>query len=85
MKTFFEKVQANIAVNEPQFYNTSGELIAYKLGVKHLSSALYLGFAEEIQGTLYVKKNFILVDFDRQTLTQIFKGDKLTLTPLEEA
>jgi len=85
MKTFFERIQSNIAMHEPQFYNSAGDPLAYKMGVKHLSSAVYLGFAELIQDTLYIKKNFLLVDFDRQTLTQIFKGDKLTVTPLEEA
>ena len=85
MKTFLEKVQNNIRIHEPQFYNSSGDPLAYKIGVKHLSSAIFLGFAQEVHGTLYVKKNFLLVDFDRQTLTQIFKGDKLTITPLEDA
>ena len=84
MKQFFETIREKISANEALFYNSSGNKDAYKLGVKHLSSALFLGYAYEHQGILYIEKDLTLVDFEREKFTLILKGSKLTITPLEE-
>jgi len=84
MNEFFQTIKEKIGNNEPLFYNSAGNKHAYKLGVKHLSSALFLGYAYEHQGILYVEKDLTLVDFDTEKFTLILRGSKLTLTPLEE-
>ena len=84
MNIFFQTIKEKIGNNEPLFYNSSGNKYAFKLGVKHLSSTLFLGYAYEHQAILYVERDFTLVDFDTQKFTLILRGSKLTLTPLEE-
>lgn len=84
MNDFFETIREKITASEPLFYNSSGSKYAFKLGVKHLSSTLFLGYAYEHQGILYVEKDFTLVDFETKQFTLILRGSKLTLTPLEE-
>lgn len=84
MNDFFETIRKKISANEPLFYNSSGNKYAFKLGVKHLSSALFLGYAYDHQGILYIEKDLTLVDFQTETFTLILKGSKLTITPLEE-
>ena len=84
MKLFFETIKEKIANNEPLFYNTSGDKQAFKLGVKHLSSTLFLGYAYEHQGILYIEKDLTLVDFEEEKFTLILRGSKMTITPLEE-
>lgn len=83
MEKFFETIRKKIALNEPLFYNTTGNKYAFKLGVKHLSSAIYLDWAYEHQNVLYVTHDFTLVDFETQTFTLILEGSKLILQPLE--
>ncbi len=85
MNDFFQSIKEKIGNNEPLFYNTSGNKYAFKLGVKHLSSALFLDFGHEHQKILYIDKDFTLVDFEQECFTLILKGSKLTITPLEEA
>ena len=83
MEKFFDTIKEKINHNEPLFYNTKGNPYAFKLGVKHLSSALFLDMAYEHQNILYVTKDFTLVDFEKETFTLILKGSKLSLIPLE--
>jgi hypothetical protein len=60
------------------FYNSSGNKIAYQLGVKHLSSAEYLGFADTLPNkSIRVKKPFLLVDFEKGTISEIKKDTLL--------
>jgi hypothetical protein len=60
------------------FYNSSGNKIAYQLGVKHLSSAEYLGFADTLPNkSIRVKKPFLLVDFENGTISEIKKDTLL--------
>jgi hypothetical protein len=84
MNNFVQTIKEKISNNEPLFYNTSGNKEAFKLGVKHLSSSLFLGFAHTHQGVLYIDKDLTLVDFETQSFTLILKGSKLTITPLKE-
>lgn len=83
MEKFFETISEKIANNEELFYNTSGNKYAFKLGVKHLSSALYLNIAHEHQNVLYITRDFTLVDFENERFTLITEGSKMTLNHLE--
>lgn len=61
------------------FYNTSGSKLAYQLGVKHISSAEYLGFADTLpNGDLRIKKDLILIDFERELLLNLNKSSLIT-------
>lgn len=65
------------------FYNSSGSKTAYQLGVKHLSSAEYLGYADFLPNkTLRVKKPFLLVDFENGKIIEIKKDTLLLLVVL---
>lgn len=85
MNDFFQTIKEKIGNNEPLFYNSSGNKHAFKSGVKHLSSTLFLGFAHSHQNVLYIDKDLTLVDFENETFTLILQGSKLTITPLQEA
>ena len=82
MNEFYEKISNKIKVGKVLFYNSTGDVKAYQLGVKHLSASLYLGFCTQIQETLYVQKEFYLVDFEDQHIRSVEINEKLTLIPL---
>jgi len=66
------------------FYNDTGSKKAYQLGVKHLSSAEFLGFADQLpNGDLRIKKEFLLVDFEKNKIIKIQKGSLITPVKLE--
>lgn len=66
------------------FYNTSGTKKAYQLGVKHLMSAEFLGFADQLpNGELRIKKEFLLVDFEKDEIIKVQKGALITPVKLE--
>jgi hypothetical protein len=66
------------------FYNDTGTKQAYQLGVMHLSSAEFMGFAETLpSGDLRVKKEFLLVDFKKNEIVRIQKGSCITPVKLE--
>lgn len=66
------------------FYNEAGTKKAYQLGVKHLGSAEFLGFAEQLpNGDLRIKKEFLLVDFEKNEIIKIQKGSHITPVKLE--
>lgn len=66
------------------FYNETGNKKAYQLGVKHLGSAEFLGFAEQLpNGDLRVKKEFLLVDFKKNEIIKIQKGSHITPVKLQ--
>lgn len=77
--------QILLAKNEGKelFYNSSGSKTAYQLGVKHLSSAEYLGFADTLPDkSMRVKKAFLLVDFEKGKIVEIKKDTLLLLVSL---
>ena len=84
MKTFIATIKDKIAKGETLFYNSKGDKRAFQLCVKHLSSAVSLGYAILIQETLYILKPCLLVDFQSETVSRLDKGDKLTVTELKE-
>lgn len=66
------------------FYNTSGSKQAYQLGVKHISSAEFLGFADTLpNGDFYVKKDFLLIDFEEKKVFEISRNMRITPVPLQ--
>jgi len=66
------------------FYNTSGSKQAYQLGIKHISSAEFLGFADILpDGDLRVKKDFLLIDFEENKVVEILKNMKITPVALQ--
>jgi hypothetical protein len=66
------------------FYNDAGNKKAYQLGVKHLSSAEFLGFADSLpNGDLRIKKELLLVDFERNEIIRIQEGSLITPVKLE--
>lgn len=79
MSDLREKILLAKKEGKELFYNSSGNKIAYQLGVKHLSSAEYLGFADTLPNkSIRVKKTFLLVDFESGTISEI-KKDTLLL------
>lgn len=61
------------------FYNSSGSKKAYQLGVKHIGSAEFLGFAQSLPNKdIRVKKAFYLVDFEKKTIKSVQKETILT-------
>lgn len=70
--------------NKDLFYNSSGSKKAYQLGIKHISSAEYLGFADTLpNGDLYVKKDFLIIDFEENKVLEILKNMKIRPVALE--
>jgi len=68
------------------FYNTSGSKQAYQLGVKHISSAEFLGFADALpNGDLLIKKEFLLIDFEKKDIRLISKNARITPINLKSA
>jgi len=66
------------------FYNSSGNKLAYQLGVKHLSSAEFLGYADTLpNGDLRLRKLLILVDFEKNKIIEIAKASSITPIKLE--
>jgi len=73
-----------IAEGKPLFYNSSGNKLAYQLGVKHLGSAEFLGFADSLpNGDLRLRKSLLLVDFEKNEIIEIDKGETLIPIKLE--
>jgi len=70
--------------NKNLFYNGTGTKKAYQLGVKHLSSSEFLGFADRLpNGDLRIKKELLLVDFEKNEIIKIQKGSLITPVNLE--
>ncbi len=68
------------------FYNSSGLKQAYQLGVKHISSAEFLGYADTLPNAdLMIKKTFLLVDFEKNQVVRIQKGSRIKPIKLENS
>lgn len=78
MPNLREEIRRATQEGRALFYNSSGNKTAYQLGVKHLSSAEYLGFADTLPNkSIRAKKAFLLVDFENGTLHEITKDTLL--------
>jgi len=59
------------------FYNTQGSKKAYQLGVKHISATLNEGLSLPLpNGDLQVRKDFLLVDFEKNEIIKIIKAQE---------
>jgi len=78
MSEFFERIIRAKQEGNILFYNSCGSKKAYQLGVMHIGSADFLGFADTLpSGDLRIKKTFLLVDFENSEIKQIQKGSTL--------
>ncbi len=84
MSHIYEMIETAKKNKDTLFYNSEGSKEAYQLGVKHISSAEFLGFADCLpNGNLRIKKSFSLVDFENNELIKIQKGFVITPIKLE--
>ena len=70
-----------LAYEYPLFYNSTGSTQAYKLCVRHLSSAMSAGIGILKNGYMYPKETLHLVDLDNEKILQI--DEKIKLIKLE--
>lgn len=85
MLNIIEKILSAKQENKSLFYNSAGSKKAYQNGVKHISSAEFLGFADKLpNGNLRIKKDFYLVDFDMSEIKHIQKASVITPQKLED-
>ncbi len=86
MSDIHETIKRAKQEHQALFYNNSGSKEAYQSGVKHISSAEFLGYADRLpNGDLRIKKIFLLVDFEKNEVIQIQKGSRISPIELEEA
>jgi len=52
----------------PLFYNTRGNLLAYKLHIRHLSFAPILGLAQMAGKRVYPRDRIHIVDFEQENI-----------------
>jgi len=65
--------------NKELFYNTQGSKKAYQLGIKHINATEALGFTLALpNGDLHVRKEFLLVNFEKNEIITITKGTRIT-------
>ena len=77
-----EKFKEEIRAYEyPLFYNSTGSTEAYKLCVRHLSSAMSTGVAILKNGYMHPKKTLHLVDLEYEKILRI--EEKIKLIALE--
>lgn len=63
------------------FYNSNGSVVAYKLGVKHLSASPSFGYAIRFANEVRPYKTISIVDFDKE---EIFETENnIILIPLK--
>lgn len=61
----------------PLFYNTDGSSVAYKLAIRHLSAASFVGLATKASGYLYPESELHIVDLENETIEVVTKEVKL--------
>ncbi|CAA6811792.1 MAG: Unknown protein [uncultured Sulfurovum sp.] len=66
---------------EPLFYNSKGSTEAYKLCVRHLSSALNAGLAKLSNGYMIPNNLLHIVNLENETIEVV--SDKIKLVKLE--
>ena len=70
------------AYAHPLFYNSTGSTEAYKLCVRHLSSAMSAGLATLESGYMYPKEVLHLVDLENEKIVET--KEPIKLIKLEE-
>ncbi len=66
---------------EQLYYNSSGNVEAFRLGVRHLSAAIRDGNAFMVGGFVYPKQRLYIVDFKREIIEVV--EDKIKLIELK--
>ncbi len=66
---------------EQLYYNSSGSVEAFRLGVRHLSAAIRDGRAFMAGGFVYPKQRLCIVDFEKEVIG--FLEDKIKLVELK--
>jgi len=66
---------------EQLYYNSSGNVEAFRLGVRHLSAAIRDGNAFMVGGFVYPKQRLYIVDFKREIIEVV--EDKVKLIELK--
>lgn len=73
-----EKFKEEIkAYPHPLFYNSEGSTEAYKLCIRHLSSAMSAGIATLQNGYMYPKEVLHLVDLENEKIVMVKESIKL--------
>jgi len=67
-KLFIEKIKN---FKEPLFYNTEGSTEAYKLCIRHLSSAMSAGVAKLENGYMVPNNILYIVDLENETIEEV--------------
>ena len=62
---------------EPLFYNSTGSTDAYKLCVRHLSSAMSAGLAKLSNGYMLPNDVLHIVDLERERITMVSQKVKV--------
>ncbi len=79
MENFKSKILSLQTAGKPLFYNSSGNKTAYQLGVKHISAAEFLAYADSLpNGDLRLRKLLILVNFEKKKIVTLAKGSRIT-------
>ena len=69
------------AYSEPLFYNSTGSTDAYKLCIRHLSSAMSAGVAKLSNGYMLPTEVLHIVDLENEKILKV--KDKIKLIKLE--
>ena len=69
--------------NDNLFYNNSGDKRYYKMAIKHISFSENLCLSKIFSNQLKVKKDFYIVDLDKEEISQVKAGDILKIHDLE--
>lgn len=86
MSDFIDSIHLSKKDKKDLFYNNTGSKQAYQLGVKHIASAEFLGFADTLpNGDLYVKKDFLLIDFEENKIHEISRNMRITPVTLQSS
>jgi len=69
---------------EELFYNNSGSKQAYQLGIKHVGFSEAMHFSLILpNGDMLIKKEFFLVDFEKNEIIKIHPGERISPVKLK--
>jgi hypothetical protein len=80
---FFKEIKKNINKDKDLFYNENGNKYAYKLFVRHLSFAENLGYGKIKGNKIKLKKEILLVDFEKLNFIKIGKDKEISIIQLK--
>ena len=84
MKKLLDEIALAKQKKEELFYNSSGSKQAYQLGVKHISFSETMGFSLSLpNGDLQIKKEFLLVDFEKNEIIRMCPRERISPVKLK--